>query len=45
MTGLDWILWAASIWSAWLLFILVDAPDLVARAAHHIADHRKGARR
>lgn len=33
MTALDWLLWAASIWSAFLAFIFVDAPTLLANLA------------
>ncbi|WP_286324226.1 hypothetical protein [Streptomyces sp. STCH 565 A] len=33
MTALDWLLWGSSIWSVWLLFVLLDAPTLLANLA------------
>lgn len=35
MTALEWLLWLGLVW---LAYCAVDAPTLVARAAHHIAD-------
>lgn len=31
MTGIEWLLWAASIWSVFFLYCIADAPTLVSR--------------
>jgi hypothetical protein len=36
VTGLDLLLWVSSIWSAWLLFIYVDAPIFLSWAANRL---------
>ncbi|MFE2353417.1 hypothetical protein [Streptomyces parvulus] len=41
MTGLDWLLWAASIWAVFLGFVFVDAPTLLSHLIHR---HHGGAR-
>ncbi len=36
MNAIEWLLWLASAWSAFLVYVLVDGPDLVTRAANHL---------
>ncbi|MFS8200515.1 hypothetical protein ACLVWQ_17735 (plasmid) [Streptomyces sp. CWNU-52B] len=36
MTGIEWLLWAATVWAAWLAFVVTDVPALVARAADRL---------
>lgn len=39
MTALEWLLWAATVWSVFLAYAAVDIPALCARAGHLLADH------
>ncbi|MFB8772153.1 hypothetical protein [Streptomyces broussonetiae] len=34
MSALDWLFWVTSCWAALYLNLLVDAPELLARAVH-----------
>lgn len=36
MTAIEALLWLASVWSTFLAYVLVDGPDLCARAARHM---------
>ncbi|MFG2307628.1 hypothetical protein ACGFS9_02895 [Streptomyces sp. NPDC048566] len=31
---MGWLLWLSSVWAAWLMFVFVDAPTLLGRAAN-----------
>lgn len=31
MSGIEWLLWLATVWSVFYLFLLVDVPTLVGR--------------
>ncbi|NUP16591.1 MAG: hypothetical protein HOZ81_10880 [Streptomyces sp.] len=36
MTGLEWLLWLASVWAVFFLFALFDVPILLERAANRL---------
>jgi hypothetical protein len=36
VTAVEWLLWLASVWSTFLVYVLIDGPDLCARLAHHM---------
>lgn len=39
MTGVEWLLWIGSLWSAWLVFCFTDLPGLCTRAANLLRQH------
>lgn len=40
MTGVEWLLWAATVWAAWLAFCFTNAPILLGRAANRLRQQR-----
>lgn len=36
MSGVAWLLWIASVWAAFLVFVATDMPTLLSRAANHL---------
>jgi len=36
VTALDWLLWGASVWAAFFLFVLLDVPILLGRAVNRL---------
>lgn len=39
MSVTEWLLWAATVWAAFLAFVFVDAPILLGRAAGRLRQH------
>lgn len=39
MSVVEGLLWAASVWSAWLAFVAIDVPILLSRAANRLRQH------
>lgn len=44
MTALEWLLWAGIAWAIFLAYCATDAPTLLARTAHHLADRVRRSR-